>query len=502
MSTRPRIALRVHGGLPARECAAQARAAEEAGFSTVWFAENAFGRGAMSGLAASALATRTIRLGVGVFSPFTRHPTLIAMEMAALDELSDGRAVLGIGSGIRLAQIGMAAPRRIAAVRDAIHIVSRLLRGETVEYDGPVFSARGVRLECPLRRAAVPILMAAMGDQALDLCGRIADGLIISNLSPPAFTRRAVGVVARGAAAAGRPMPAEVVQYVTGAIDEDRHEARRRAKAVVGAMLVAYCHDGRASAATQSAVRAHHGREDDHGQRRVRPRAAGHPGDDGDCVWGMDRCRPGGNGRPAPPGPRPPGRAVGPYGSRGVLRVHPGTTRGAVEGRWGPGRPLAQERVLCVVTRRGPGRPAPVLRPGAPSEVAHLHEGVPRRGRALWGEADRLVGSASRGRSSYAARTCHGPLHRPRLTVAARSLGHLSSSDLRRPDRYFLGRPGGCGATGHTACRLHGASAALSARFREPGGDPEPGELYSPPPPLEPGHVPLRRGHPRLSHPM
>src|SRR2546430_6722981 len=44
-------------------------------------------------------------------------------------------------------------------------------------------------------------------------------------------------VVARGAAAAGRPMPAEVVQYVTGAIDDDRHEARRRAKAVVGAML-------------------------------------------------------------------------------------------------------------------------------------------------------------------------------------------------------------------------------------------------------------------------
>src|SRR5213594_2308907 len=162
----------------------------------------------------------------------------------------------------------------------------------------------------------------------------------------------------------------------------------------------------------------------------------------------MDRCRPRGNGRPAPPGPRPPGRAVGPHGSRGVLRVHPGTTRGAVEGRWGPGRPLAQERVLCVVTRRGPGRPALVLRPGAPSEVAHLHEGVPRCGRALWGEADRLVGSASRGRSSYAARTCHGPLHRPRLTVAARSLGHLSSSDLRRPDRYFLGRPGGCGATG------------------------------------------------------
>ena len=277
MSARPRLALRVHGGLSARECAAQARAAEEAGFSTVWFAENPFARGAMAGLAASALATSRIRLGVGVFNPFNRHPTLIAMEMAALDELSDGRMVLGIGSGIRLGQLGIAAPRRIAAVRDAIHIASRLLRGESVEYEGPVFSARGVRLECPLRRAAVPICMAAMGDQALDLCGRMADGLMISNLSPPAFTRRAVGIVARGAVAAERPMP-EVVQYVTGAIDDDRHQARGRARAVVGAMLVAYCHDGRASAATQTALRDYNGLAREEFERILRRLAAGETG--------------------------------------------------------------------------------------------------------------------------------------------------------------------------------------------------------------------------------
>src|SRR3989441_7028852 len=205
MSGRPRIALRVHGGLSAKDCAAQARAAEEAGFSTVWFAENPFARGAMSVLAARALATRTIRLGVGVFNPFNRHPTLIAMEMAALDELADGGVVLGIGSGIRLAQIGMAVPRRIAAVRDAIHIVSRLLRGETVEYDGPVFSARGVRLECPLRRAAGPILMAAVGGPAPAFFRPGARGPLISQPSPPAFPPRAVRGRPPGAAAGGGP---------------------------------------------------------------------------------------------------------------------------------------------------------------------------------------------------------------------------------------------------------------------------------------------------------
>jgi 5,10-methylenetetrahydromethanopterin reductase len=245
--------------LPAEDCASQAWAAEQAGFTTVWCAENPFARGAMPALTAAALATSTIRLGVGVMSPFHRHPTLIAMEMAALDELSSGRMVLGIGSGIRLGQIGVPAPRRIAAVRDAIHITSRLLAGETVTYDGVVFSSHGVRLDSPLRRPAVPIFMAAMGDQALALAGRIADGVMISNLSPPAFTRRALGIVARAAAEAGRQIPAEIVQYVTCAIGDDAAEARRRAKRAVGRMLVTFCHEGHASEATQSAMRDYNG---------------------------------------------------------------------------------------------------------------------------------------------------------------------------------------------------------------------------------------------------
>src|SRR6266849_10984162 len=125
---------------------------------------------------------------------------------------------------------------------------------------------------------------------------------------------------------------------------------------------------------------------------------------------------------------------------------------------------MATERVLCMASRGWPRRPPPVLRPGAPPEVADLYEGVPRCGRALWGEADRLARGALGGRSSYPASTCHGPLHRPRRAIVARSLGHLSPSDLRRPDRYFLGRPGRGGAPGNAACRLHGASTALSTR--------------------------------------
>jgi 5,10-methylenetetrahydromethanopterin reductase len=255
----PRVALRVQGSLPARDCAEQARAAERAGFTTLWFAENPFGRAALPALTASALATERIRLGVGVFNPFNRHPTLIAMEMATLDELCDGRAVVGIGSGIKVAQMGLPESRRIAAVRDAIHIVRRLLRGERVTYTGGLFSALEVRLEFPLRRPDMPIFVAAMGDHALRLCGEIADGHMISNLSPLAFTRRAVEIVAHSAASAGRSAPRETIQYVPCAIGDNGAEARQRAKAMVGGMLASFWQSRGTSAATRSALRNYNG---------------------------------------------------------------------------------------------------------------------------------------------------------------------------------------------------------------------------------------------------
>src|SRR5690242_9923478 len=117
-STRPALALRCHGGLTPPQCVEQALAAERPGFATIWFAENPFSRGAWPAAAACAVSTRRIRLGLGVFNPHTRHPTLMAMEIAAFDELAEGRAVLGIGTGIpsRLEKTQAPIGRPIAAV--------------------------------------------------------------------------------------------------------------------------------------------------------------------------------------------------------------------------------------------------------------------------------------------------------------------------------------------------------------------------------------------------
>jgi 5,10-methylenetetrahydromethanopterin reductase len=153
--------------------------------------------------------------------------------------LSRGRVRLGIGSGIaqRIARLGTRY-RPLAALADAVQIVRGLLRHETVTYCGRAFSADRVALEFAAPRPDMPIHLAAMADRSLALCGRLADGLIVSNLCPPAYTARAVAIVRESAAAAGRGS-FDIVQYLPCAARPDAAEAREIAKEAVGAMLIA-----------------------------------------------------------------------------------------------------------------------------------------------------------------------------------------------------------------------------------------------------------------------
>ena len=186
VTAKPRLAVRLHGGMRVADCIAQAAAAEAAGFASVWFAENPFARGILPAAAACALATRRIAIGAGVFNPFNRHPSLIAMEIGALDELSAGRVRLGIGSGIGSAieRMGLSYARPLTAVAEAIAIVRALLRGEEVTYRGKLFSVERVKLDYAPRRD-IAIFMAGRGDASLKLAGEVADGLILSNMCTP-----------------------------------------------------------------------------------------------------------------------------------------------------------------------------------------------------------------------------------------------------------------------------------------------------------------------------
>jgi 5,10-methylenetetrahydromethanopterin reductase len=241
MTGLPSIAIRLHGGLTARTCAEVAAETERCGLAGVWFAENPFARGILPAAAACALATRRIRIAAGVFNPFNRHPTLMAMEIGALDELADGRAAIGIASGIgsTVEKMGFSAAKPAVAIRDAVTIVRGLLAGETVMHEGRAFSSRGAKLDYK-PRGGIPILVGGRGDVTVKLAGELADGLIISNMCSPGFTRQASDRLESSRVAAGRTGKLEVVQYLPCAIGRDGAEAKARARRAVGEMVPNY----------------------------------------------------------------------------------------------------------------------------------------------------------------------------------------------------------------------------------------------------------------------
>src|SRR5256884_9198348 len=212
----PKLSVRLSGAVNSRHCVDLANIAEANGFHSLWFAENAFNRGVLPAASACAAATRRIGIGIGVFNPYNRHPTLMAMEICALDELAQSRARLAIRSGIAgsTERLGVSTDRPLAAVRDAITIVRAMLKGEEVNYAGGVFSAHKVKLEYQALRPDMPLLIAARGEQALALCGKIADGLMISNMCPAEFTQAAVRAVHASARQAPRPAPAQGRQFI------------------------------------------------------------------------------------------------------------------------------------------------------------------------------------------------------------------------------------------------------------------------------------------------
>jgi len=237
MSALPAISIRVSGAIGPRRCVALAQMAEEAGLVGIWFAENPFQRGIMATAGACAAATTRLRIGVGVVNPSMRHPVQIAMEFAALDELSGGRAILGIGSGIAgaLRRMGFDTSRPVAAVSEAIEIIRALLAGQSATLSGRVFEVHGARLDFSARR--LPIYMAAGSERALKICGAVADGFIVSNMTPPGLTRQMAAVVAEAAIEAGRPKP-WIVQYVPCAVAADGETARRAVKAAIAEALM------------------------------------------------------------------------------------------------------------------------------------------------------------------------------------------------------------------------------------------------------------------------
>jgi 5,10-methylenetetrahydromethanopterin reductase len=234
------IGLVTLGDVPASRLLSLARIAEQEGLSTIWLTDEAFFRGAIPTAVACANATDRLRVGLGVVNPFNHSPVSIAKDFATLQELADGRAVLGIGAAWAppLEAQGIAWTKALAAVRDTVLIVRTLLAGEECTYEGRKFAVHKVKLDFEPPAIPSSILIAAMFPRALVQAGEIGDGAILSVLCPPGYVAAARNLAQEGARSVGRNLDGfEIVQYVPMEVDDDGDRARRSTKRYLGFLL-------------------------------------------------------------------------------------------------------------------------------------------------------------------------------------------------------------------------------------------------------------------------
>jgi G6PDH family F420-dependent oxidoreductase len=222
------------------ELVEQAVLAEEAGFDAVvvsehfhpWVDDESASGFAFSTIGAMAQATERVQLITGVTTPLFRfHPGVVAQAAATLDRLSNGRFVLGVGTGenINEGPLGYEFPayaERNSRMSEALEIMRRLLDGDKLTYEGKFYVTDRARLYSP-PVGPVPILLAAGGPKSATLAGELAQG-VITSVKDPAETREKV-VDPLIAAASENSRPSPIVLATRWSIFADDEEEAWRA---------------------------------------------------------------------------------------------------------------------------------------------------------------------------------------------------------------------------------------------------------------------------------
>ena len=215
--------------------------ADELGYDSFWIPE-AWGYEIFSLLTEMAVHTKQIKLGTGIVNVFSRTPGLLAMNAATVDEISEGRLILGIGtSGKRVIEgfHGRAFAKPLTQVRDVIRVTRTLLSGKRLnESDAKLYDYRPFDLAMKPVRADVPIYVAALKQKSITSIGEMADGWI-PTFWPYTELNQGHAWIAEGAAKTGRDPRAIATAPFTTVIplgDAGIKEARQIISFYIGGM--------------------------------------------------------------------------------------------------------------------------------------------------------------------------------------------------------------------------------------------------------------------------
>ena len=201
------------------------------GYSNLWLTDSSLhARNSYAYLTLAATTSARLQLGTAVTNPLTRHPAITAVAAATVDDISDGRMILGIGAGDRpLLALGMR-PARLASMRAAIGAIRSLWSGADVSVEDPAFELHDAHLRFGAR-PDITIYVSASGPRSLELAGEIADGVILLVGLFPEALEWALEHVDRGAANAGRRRP-HIAVFAYGSIDDDDERALAAARPI------------------------------------------------------------------------------------------------------------------------------------------------------------------------------------------------------------------------------------------------------------------------------
>lgn len=242
-----------------------AQYAEQKGFESVWVCETRLVRDAVTPLAAFASVTKRIKLASGVVNNWTRSTALMAMTFATLHELSQGRAIMGIGSywDPLASNQGIQRHHMLAAMREYVTVVRRLLNMETVTYDGKVVQVHDLRLDLGFDISQspkdVPIYIGATGPRMMELAGEIGDGIFHNFFTSVPYLRQSLDRANKGAKRAGRRLEdIDMPQMMGVAMSQDGEKARNVARYAVAMYMGQQPHIAKASGVSDDLIQRIH----------------------------------------------------------------------------------------------------------------------------------------------------------------------------------------------------------------------------------------------------
>jgi alkanesulfonate monooxygenase SsuD/methylene tetrahydromethanopterin reductase-like flavin-dependent oxidoreductase (luciferase family) len=225
--------------VPPERIAARARELEQLGFSHLMIPEDYFYEPALVCVTLALAATDSVPIGTSIVSGLVRHPAVLAMEIAGISRAFPGRFRPGIGLGLPdwLRQMGVMPDKPVAALRESISSIRRLLAGETVDLDGTHISLHDITITHPATEH-VPITVGVSGPMLLRLAGELADTTLLAASAGAAYIGWAREQVERGLARADRsPDDMAYSAVALTCVETDGRRARDAARPIFGGFM-------------------------------------------------------------------------------------------------------------------------------------------------------------------------------------------------------------------------------------------------------------------------